>query len=276
MADNIVENILGKAPQPAQKSTAEQESGGGRDRTAEARIQELVNQKKEYEARWSDATERVNQLEAQVQQLSQRGMGQVHDGHGDPSEDSSPRSWSDLSDSQVRELAFVKGREDPAYFSAGLDELVRRGIDKAAKDVRSSIETDLEKKSYKDQVASFIVQKFGDDAKDPNSELRKRAEYYYSEAMKRNGREAVESIPEIQVMAFNQAYLDLHESEQDELSRLRDENQRLKQTFSMETGSASSFRSPRGDESRVEKLKSGNIRDVIKESSLLKRFTGQR
>lgn len=254
---NMVDNILGSGTPPTGESTTPEQAPNDSNRSAEARIHEL--------------NAKANAFESELAAIkAQQAQPQTS-----PDEaDSSPQSWGDIPKPRLREIAFEAAKEgNQAYYNAAMEELDRRSTSSAKDEAVNEVNETLRKRQYADQVADFIVNKYGDEAKDPSSKLRQRAEQYYAKAVQEHGKDTVEGIPDIQLMAFSAAYTDLHAGDQDELTRLRDENDRLKSSLNINTGGAT-FREGRGSQERKDMLRKGDIKSALKESDFIKRLTG--
>lgn len=182
-----------------------------------------------------------------------------------------PTSWEAMTDSQLSQAHRLAMEENnAAALDAVVNERVRRGVEKRAKAMQGEIVQGLEQRRVEENVTQKIVNEFGADALNQDSELYGLALKHYQGFIRSYGKDHVMATPHLRWMAVSQAHAELHADERVQNADARKELDALRRQQALERGGGGRG-APRTPES-VEALKRGDLDGALLSSRLFQSF----
>lgn len=175
-----------------------------------------------------------------------------------PAVNDSPASWEQMTDSQLSQAHRIAMEENnAAAIDAVVNERVRRGVEKRAKAMQGEIVQGLEQRRVEERVTQKIVNEFGADALNQDSDLYGLALKHYQGFIRSYGKDHVLATPDLRWMAVSQAHAELHADERVQNADARKELDALRRQQALERGGGGrgASRSPES----VEALKRGDL-----------------
>ena len=227
----------------------------------------LVAEKKKAE-HWQKKYERdVAPLQEQLAELRAKFDGLATGftvAQGQPAAKPAPKTFSDLDENGLREV-LKRGMEDqnPDFIFTVAEQLAERIASKKIGDAEQRATQFVEREFAKRQAGARIVQDFGPDAVNEESDLHQRAMGYLAD-MRREDPQVMERHTNALYNCFKLAREDLRQGETAELTRLREEAAERQAREEFER-SARTIRKERGDHVD-ELLKQGDRKSALREA----------
>jgi len=202
----------------------------------------IVAAKKQAE-HWRNKYERdVGDAAALKERLAKlEGLADGISAGSSPSAPKNPQSWSDVDDAGLSE-AIKRGMEEsnPSLIDMATQERVRRATQKVREDLSKEAEERAQSAvrvaASKQQELSRIVNDFGAEVHDMDSELRKAADAIFYEKTRQMGEERARSTPGLIYDCFAQADRNRLIGQRAELDQLRQQNAQFQARQEFERG----------------------------------------
>lgn len=189
-----------------------------------------------------------------------------------PEPASAPRTWEAMSDGQLDEAVKVgMEQSNHAAITAAMDEKIRRGMVKATETAQRDGLKKLEQQRLGEAIRSRVLNDFGTDATNEDSQLYGLANKLYGQLIETYGKEEVLGKPHYLYTAYAQANAELRAGQKDAFAETQRELESLKKQMALERGGVApgARRSPEVEDA----LKRGDIKGAWGATSFLKSMT---
>jgi hypothetical protein len=243
----------------------------GRD--FQSRINALTAKRKEAEERFDGLQNQFSQRLDSIEELIKSSIGKPAPPAEEPT---SPSSWQEFSPAQLQQAVehALENNNGPALFQA-MKEQNRRMAEEAVSQATERATASIQDQQYRAGLRNQVIEEYGQEAVNSDSDLNRRAQQYYASAVQKYGKERVEQTPDIEYACFTRAWKDLHAGDSQTITDLQSQLDQMKRDQEMERSLVGRSMGRAPSEEVKGALDKGDTKNAIRSLGTVKSMSGK-